>query len=166
MANQDLLIYTCISGHTNFQDGDFMLGILLSILSGICMSFQGVFNTRLSEKIGLWETNVIVQGSALIFTSIVLIFASKGNFKNIKDVNKIYLLGGILGVIIVYTVMKGISSVGTTCAISTILIAQLLAAAIIDAFGLFDTPKIAFGINEILGVIIMIVGIVVFKWKC
>lgn len=142
-----------------------MIGILLSILSGICMSFQGVFNTRLSEKIGLWETNVFVQGSALVFTSIILIFVSKGNFnfKNIKDVNKVYLLGGLLGVIIIYTVMKGISAVGTTCAISTILIAQLLAAALIDALGLFDTPKVAFGTNQILGVIIMIAGILLFE---
>lgn len=143
-----------------------MIGIFLSILSGICMSFQGVFNTRLSEKIGLWETNVIVQGTALIFTLIILFFGNKGNIKNIKDVNKLYLLGGLLGVIIIYTVVKGISSVGTTCAISTILIAQLLAAAAIDAFGLFGTQKIAFGLNEIVGVIIMIVGIVIFKWKC
>lgn len=143
-----------------------MIGILLSILSGICMSVQGVFNTRLSEKIGLWETNVIVQGSALIFTFIILIFAGKGNFKNIKDANKIYLLGGILGVIIIYTVMKGISSVGTTCAISTILIAQLLSAGIIDAFGLFDTEKVAFGLKEIIGIVTMIAGLVIFKWKC
>ncbi|AJA49970.1 hypothetical protein CPAST_c39320 [Clostridium pasteurianum DSM 525 = ATCC 6013] len=143
-----------------------MLGILLSILSGICMSVQGVFNTRLSEKIGLWETNVIVQGSALIFTLIILIFAGKGNFRNIKDANKLYLLGGVLGVIIIYTVMKGISSVGTTCAISTILIAQLLSAGIIDAFGLFDTQKVAFGIKEIIGIIAMIAGLVIFKWKC
>ncbi|MDF2503382.1 MULTISPECIES: DMT family transporter [Clostridium] len=143
-----------------------MLGIFLSILSGICMSLQGVFNTRLSEKIGLWETNVIVQGTALVFTAIVLIFAHKGNLKNIKDVNKLYLLGGLLGVIIIYTVVKGISSVGTTCAISTILVAQLLAAALIDALGLFGTQKVAFGIHEILGVIIMISGIILFKWKC
>lgn len=143
-----------------------MIGILLSILSGICMSVQGVFNTRLSEKIGLWETNVIVQGTALVFTVIVLLFAGKGNFRNIKEANKLYLLGGILGVIIIYTVMRGISSVGTTCAISTILIAQLLSAGIIDAFGLFDTPKINFGIKEIVGILTMIAGIVIFKWKC
>ena len=43
-----------------------MIAIITAIISGIAMSVQGVFNTRLGEKIGVWETNVFVQGSALI----------------------------------------------------------------------------------------------------
>ena len=53
--------------------------------------------------------------------------------KKIKEVNKLYLSGGLLGVIIIFTVMKGIKSLGPTYAISTILVAQLLSAALIDA---------------------------------
>ena len=147
------------------KGGDFMLGVILSILSGICMSLQGVFNSRLSDKIGVLETNVFVQGSAFLLSIIILVVAGKNNFKNIKGVNKLYLLGGVLAVIIIYTVMKGISSLGTTYAISTILIAQLITAAIIDAFGLFGAAKIKFGTNEIAGVIIMLAGILIFKWK-
>ena len=47
-----------------------MLGIISSIIAGVCMSFQGVFNTRLSDKIGTWGTNVLVQGIGLAVTSI------------------------------------------------------------------------------------------------
>ena len=43
-----------------------MLGFISAIISGIAMSIQGVFNTRLSEKIGDMETNVVVHGSALV----------------------------------------------------------------------------------------------------
>lgn len=129
------------------------------------MSLQGVFNSRLSEKIGLLETNVFVQGTAFLLSTIILIISGKHNFKNIKGVNKIYLLGGVLAVIIIYTVMKGISSLGTTYAISAILISQLITAGVIDALGLFGAKKISFGTNEILGVIIMLTGIVIFKWK-
>lgn len=143
-----------------------MFGFILSILAGLSMSFQGVFNTRLGEKIGLVETSVLVQSSGLILSILILLFTGKSNFKNIKDVNKLYLLGGFLGVVIIYTVMKGISSLGTTCAISTILVAQLLTAALIDAFGLFGTTQISFGVTKILGIIVMIAGILLFKWKC
>ncbi len=142
-----------------------MLGVILSILSGVCMSLQGVFNSRLSDKIGLLETNVFVQGTAFLLSTLILIIAGKNNFKNIKSANKLYLLGGVLAVIIIYTVMKGISALGTTYAISAILISQLITAAIIDAFGLFGAAKIEFGANEIAGVIVMLVGIVIFKWK-
>lgn len=129
------------------------------------MSFQGVFNSKLGEKIGLWETNVLVQGTGFILTLIALWVAGNGNFKNLNSANKLYLLGGPLGVIIIFTVMCGISNLGTTYAISTILVSQLLAAGIIDGFGLFGTEKVNFGIKEILGIAIMIVGIVIFKWK-
>lgn len=142
-----------------------MLGIIFSIVAGICMTFQGVFNTKLSNKIGLWETNTWVQGSAFIITLIVSLIFGNGHIKNIFNVNKLYLTGGILGAIIIFTVMKGISDLGATYAISTILVAQLLSAAIIDAFGMFDSKKIAFGTNEYIGVALMIAGIVVFKLK-
>ena len=142
-----------------------MMAIIFAIISGISMTLQGIFNTKLENKIGTWETNVIVQASGLILTLIISFFFGKGNYKEIKDVNKLYLLGGILGVIIIFTVMKSIGGMGATCGIGIILIAQLLSAALIDAFGFFDTQKVSFGFKEILGISMMIVGIVVFKWK-
>ncbi|WP_315117127.1 DMT family transporter [uncultured Clostridium sp.] len=142
-----------------------MLGIILSIVAGVCMSFQGVFNTRLGDKIGLWETNLVVQGIGFVLTLLLVFIIGNGNIKNVKDVNKIYLLGGVLGVIIIYTVMRGIKSLGPTYSISTILVAQLTAAAIIDAFGLFGSEQMKFGMTKIIGVIVMVIGIIIFKWK-
>lgn len=142
-----------------------MIGVIFSIIAGIAMSIQGVFNTRLTDKIGIWETNAIVQGSALILTIIIMLIFGNGSFKELKTVNKLYLLGGVLGVIIIFTVITGISSLGPTYSISIILIAQLTAAALIDAFGLFDSKKITFGLNEFIGLAIMIIGIIVFKWR-
>ena len=142
-----------------------MLAILYAIISGISMTLQGVFNTRLEEKLGTWETNLVAQATALFVTLIIVFFFGKGNLKAIKDVNKIYLLSGFLGVIIIFTVMKSIGAMGATCGIGVILVAQLASAGVIDAFGLFGSEKISFGFKEIIGVIIMIIGIVIFKWR-
>lgn len=142
-----------------------MLGIIMSMVAGVSMSLQGVFNTRLGEKIGIWETNLLVQFIGAVLTFIVFFFFGKGNMKNLKDTNKLYLMGGVLGVIIIYTVMTGIRSLGATCSIGIILVAQLTAAALIDAFGLFDTTRISFGFTKIVGIVIMVVGIIIFKWK-
>ncbi|CAB1254946.1 DMT family transporter [Clostridium sp. MT-14] len=142
-----------------------MLGILYSIIAGISMSIQGVFNTRLSEKIGLWATNTIVQGVGFIITLIIVLSSGKENWGNINCCKKLYFLGGVFGVIITFTVMQGIKSLGTTHSISIILVSQLLAAALIDFWGLFDSQKINFTFNKIAGIIIMIIGILVLKWK-
>ena len=129
------------------------------------MSIQGVFNTRLGDKIGVWETNITVQATGLVLTLLILLSFGDGHLKDIRTCNKLYLLGGVLGVIIIFTVMKGIKELGTTYAIATILVAQLATAAFIDAVGLFDTVKVPFSINKYIGVAIMVVGIVIFKWK-
>ena len=142
-----------------------MFGFICAIISGIAMSLQGVFNTRLGEKIGTFETNAFVQGSALVLTLILVLFWGDGDFKSIRTVNKLYLTSGILSVIIIYTVMKSIGTLGTTIGIGTILVAQLAAAAVINAFGLFGSEKITFGWHEIVGLVLMTAGIVVLKWK-
>ena len=46
--------------------------------------------------------------------------------------------------------------------VSTMLIPQLICAAVIDAFGITGTEKLAFGWNKYLGAVIMIVGVLVF----
>lgn len=142
-----------------------MFGIILAIISGAAMSIQGVFNTRVSEKLGIWQTNFIVQGSAFLLALFVMLALKETNFGEIRSINKTYLLGGAIGVVITYTVMASIGNLGPTFGISIILISQLLTAGIIDAFALFDTEKIKFAANSYIGIILMIIGIIIFKWK-
>ncbi len=137
----------------------------MSAIAGAAMSIQGVFNTRLSEKIGLYESNVFVQGTAFVLSLIAMFIIGSGNFREIVNAPKYSLLGGVLGLIITITVMLGISKLNPTLAISTILIVQLLVAALIDAFGLFGSEKLAFGISKYIGIALMIGGVALFKLK-
>lgn len=140
-----------------------MLGFIFSIIAGAAMSVQGVFNTNLSEKTGLFESNTFVQGTAFILSLIVMWIFGDGKFSEVFSADKLYLTGGILGVAITVTVMLSIKNLSPTIAISTILIAQLLTAALIDAFGLFGAEKIPFGLPKYIGVALMIAGVVLFK---
>lgn len=142
-----------------------MIGIIFSVLAGMLTSIQGVFNTRVSEKIGLWETTAIVHGIGLIFALFIILFAGGEGFKKVGQVSSLYLLGGTFGVIIVFSLMKGISCLGAGYSIAIVLIAQLLVATIIDSFGLFGTPSIKLGLPRILGLLTMIIGIIIFNYQ-
>lgn len=143
-----------------------MWGIIFSIISGVAMSVQGVFNTQLTKKIGVWETTVLTQGIALLTALIVLFFAGDGSFRNLKDANKLYLLAGVLGTVITFTVIQSMSDLGPAVAVATILVAQLVAAALINHFGWFGSEVVHSSvIRQIIGVAVMIVGIIIFKWK-
>lgn len=141
------------------------MGIIYAIIAGIAMSVQGVFNTNVSDNLGTWHTNVLVQAIALTCSVMALFFTKDGSFSGLRDVNKLYLLGGVLGAAITFTVMKSIDGLGTTFAIAIILVAQISAAAIIDVFGLFGSEKITFAFPQICGLLLMISGIILFKWS-
>lgn len=135
----------------------------MSIAAGMAMSVQGVMNTRLGEGIGSMEANAFVQGSAFCLALLALLFYRQGSFAALGQVNKLYWLGGVLGIVITLTVMLGIKSLGTTLAISVILISQLLVAALIDAFGLMGSEKVAFGWTKYAGLALMTAGMLLFK---
>ncbi|CAB1246286.1 MAG: DMT family transporter [Oscillospiraceae bacterium] len=142
-----------------------MFAVIFAIIAGAAMSFQGVFNTRLSDHIGLYESNVLVQGIAFLCSVIVLIFFGTGNFSAVHEASKMDLLGGALGVVITVTVMLAMKGLGATIAVSIILIAQLLTAAVVDAFGLLNEEKIPFTWQKILGLILMVGGVMLLKYK-
>lgn len=142
-----------------------MMGILSCIIAGAAMSVQGVMNTRLGEKIGLFESNAFVQGTAFAIALIVAWIWGKGNIGAIGQANKLYWLGGVLGMVITVTVMLGMGKTSPAVAVSVILVAQLLVAALIDAFGIMGTEKVPFLWNKYIGLVLMIGGVLLFKWK-
>ncbi|ARP50781.1 MULTISPECIES: DMT family transporter [Caproicibacterium] len=142
-----------------------MLGLLCSVLAGAAMSVQGVLNTRLGEHIGLYEANLLVQGIAFAFSLLAVLLLGKGNFSALAHTSRLYLLGGVLGMVITITVMLAMKGLGATVAVCIILIAQLTAAALIDAMGWFGTTRIPFGWQKYAGTALMIGGVLLFKYK-
>ena len=142
-----------------------MLGFLFAVIAGAAMSVQGVMNTRLQENIGLWEANAFVQGTAFVLSLAVMWIFGKGHLRSLTEAPWWNLLGGALGLVITLTVMLAIGRLSPTVAISTILIAQLLVAAVIDAFGWLGAERVAFHWNKFAGMALMIGGVVLFKLR-
>ena len=143
-----------------------MVGFLIAILSGICMSVQGVFNTQVTKQSGMWVTNVFVQGTAMLVCFLVWASFDRTSFSGLLKVEPKYmLLGGAIGAVITYTVVKSMESLGPAKAVMFIVIAQLIAAYLIELFGLFGVEKQPFELRKAIGMAIAIIGIVIFKWK-
>ena len=143
-----------------------MVGFLIAILSGICMSVQGVFNTEVTKQSGMWVTNVFVQGTAMLVCFLVWATFDRTSFSGLLKVEPKYmLLGGAIGAVITYTVVKSMESLGPAKAVMFIVVAQLIAAYLIEIFGLFGVEKQPFEFRKAIGTAIAIIGIVIFKWK-
>ena len=142
-----------------------MIGFVFSIIAGAAMSLQGVMNTRLQDRIGLWEANAWVQGTAFLLSLGVMWLFGRGSLRTLVQVPWWQLSGGVLGLVITVTVMLSIKGLSPTVAVSVILIAQLLVAACIDAFGWMGQEKIPMGLKQFAGLGLMLGGVVLFKLR-
>jgi len=141
-----------------------LTGILFGLLAGLLMSIQGVFNTRIMDSSGMWSTNCWVHLTAFVTSLCVWFFTGRENLLSLFDVsNKFYLLSGVIGALITFTVIKSISDLKPAYATMLILLAQLVTSCLIEGFGLFGTEKICFEWSKLIGVALMIAGIVVFQ---
>ena len=142
-----------------------IIGIFYSILAGTIVATQNVFSTRISEKIGVLETTVVVHLMGLVFALILATIFGSGSYKSLGEVNKLFLFAGPLGVMIIFCVTMGVSSLGASFAIVLMVMAQLSFATIIDTFGLFGIDRIPFNLTKGIGLIVMIIGVIIFKSK-
>lgn len=142
-----------------------MLGFLCALIAGAAMSIQGVMNTRLGEKVGVLETNALVQGVGFLLALVLVFVFGKGNIRLIGQSPWYTWLGGVIAPIITVTVMLSIKGLSPTVAISAILLAQLTIAALIDAFGWLGAEKVPFTWHKYVGVGLMAAGVLLMKWK-
>lgn len=142
-----------------------MTGFLFALIAGAAMSVQGVMNTRLGEKAGVLETNAFVQLTGFALALAIALIFGKGDIRRLPQAPWYAWLGGVLAPVITVTVMLSIGSLSPTVAISTILLAQLTVAALIDATGFLGAEKLPFTWQKLLGVALMVGGVLLMKWK-
>lgn len=143
-----------------------MVGFFIALISGALMSIQGVFNTQVTRSSSIWVANVFVQLTALLVCLGAWLFADRTSFAMLLKVEPKYmLLGGAIGAFITYTVIKSMEMLGPARAVMLIVIAQLIVAYVIELLGLFGAEKQPLSMRKVIGMLIAIGGIVIFKWK-
>ncbi len=142
-----------------------MFGTLISLLSGILMSVQGVLNAEVTKQTSVWVSAGWVQLTAFATCVILWLFTGREPVSGLFSVSPWYMLtGGILGAFITYTVIQGMNSLGPARAVMLIVVSQLLAAYLIEAFGIFGVEKVPFAWRRVVGMGLALAGIIIFKW--
>lgn len=141
------------------------MGFITAIISGALMSLQGVFNEGVTKQTSIWISASFVQLTAFIVCILAWFFTGRdGNFVSLFSIqNKYMLLGGVMGALITYTVIRSMSSLGPAEAVMIIVTAQVLVAYLIELFGLFGVEKVNFQWSKLIGVLLAIGGIILFK---
>lgn len=141
-----------------------MWGFLIALISGALMSIQGVLNTEVTKQTSIWVSAGWVQLTAFLTCILLWFFADKSPVDAIMQVRPWYMLaGGVIGAFITYTVIRSMDGLGPAKATLLIVITQIIVAYGIELFGLFGVDKAPFEWKKLIGALIAIAGIVVFR---
>lgn len=140
-----------------------LIGIIMATLAGGLVGLQNIFNNRVHVKAGLWITTTLVLGMGFV-ASFLLGFASEGMamFRP-NQMEPWYFFSGLIGVGVVICMVRGTHLLGPTYAAAVAMISQLGFAVIWDTLGWFGLEKVPFTGTQLLGVLVIAAGIVVFK---
>ena len=137
-----------------------VFAILGAITVGLSIGFQAPMNAGLGRLTdpriaALW--NFMLGGVLILLVN--LIFGDIKDLSMLKHVPWYYLLGGVLGFIVVNGSILVIPVLGAGFALSLIVSAQLMTGMIIDHFGLFGVRQIPVDWQRILGLVLLIAGV-------
>ena len=129
-------------------------GIIAAVISGTLMSVQGVFNSEVTKQTSMWVSASYVQATALIVCIIGwFVTGREGSFIALTRVSPWYML------------IVGMQNLGPAKAVMFIVTMQLIVAYLIELFGLFGVEKVSFEWKKLVAALIIIAGIIMFKWE-
>ena len=140
-----------------------ILGLLFAILAGALVSLQNIFNSKVGEHAGSWTTTTLVLGLGFVASfTIGFLFEGKQLFL-LQNMKTWYWFSGLIGIGVITCVVQGIKLLGPTYAISIMLTSQLGFALLFDTFGWMGIEKVPFTIQQLIGVLVIVAGILIFK---
>ncbi len=140
-------------------------GLSFALIAGLLISFQNVVIARTGEKLGYLETITLVHGLGFALALIILFFVGRSSDNSIRDVNYWYVFGCMMGVLVVFTVMKGVVTLGVLYAVPLIIFAQIIGSVVISRFGLMEEKVVVPSITNMIGLGLLLIGAVLTQVK-
>jgi transporter family-2 protein len=132
----------------------------LAVAAGLAGSVQVALMSRLGERIGVLEalafSAAVTAGLALVI--LVLARRSVAGFERAVHQPWWMLLGGVMGLLIVFTVTYAGPRIGVAATVGILIAGQLAMGAAIDRWGLFGSQRIALHWPRLVGIALLAVG--------
>ena len=136
------------------------IATVLAVAAGLAGSIQVALMSRLGERIGVLEalafSTALTAGIALVI--LVLARGSLAGFERAVHQPWWMLLGGVLGLLIVFTVTYSGPRIGVAATVGILIAGQLAMGAAIDRWGLFGSEQIALHWPRLLGIALLAIG--------
>jgi transporter family-2 protein len=133
--------------------------ILLSFLSGIASSTQGLYNGYWQEKIGL--KTILLVNSLVVFSAVVFFYivTAEGGLKlPLGKMDPSVLIGGYCGFFIIMVFAIAFPAIGATATALFFISGLLIASLFFDHIGALNLTTAHISLQKIFGVILVVAG--------
>jgi len=132
----------------------------LAILAGLAGSVQVAVMGRFGARIGIVEALAFASGLQLVLATSILLVARQGTggFASAFRAPPWMWAGGVMGLLVVFTITFAQPRIGATATIGIMIAGQLAMGAVIDRFGLLGVDQIAISWPRALGIVLLGAG--------
>ena len=136
------------------------LATALAVSAGIAGSVQVALMSRLGERIGVLQALAFstLLTAALAAVGLLVVRRSLAGYERALHQPWWMLLGGVMGLLIVFTVTYAGPRIGVAATVGILIAGQLVMGAAIDRWGLFGSERIALHWPRLLGILLLAVG--------
>ena len=136
------------------------LATVLAIAAGLAGSVQVALMSRLGERIGVLEALGFSTVLTAVGAFVVLVLArrSVAGFERAVHQPWWMLLGGVMGLVIVFTITYSGPRIGVAATVGILIAGQLVMGALIDRFGLFGVHQISLSPARLIGIVLLGIG--------
>ena len=136
------------------------LATVLAISAGLAGSVQVAVMSRLGERIGVGEALgfATLVTAAAAFVGLLLVRRSVSGYERALHQPWWMLTGGLLGLLIVFTVTYAGPRIGVAATVGILIAGQLVMGAAIDRFGLFGSQQIGLHWQRVAGIVLLAIG--------
>jgi bacterial/archaeal transporter family-2 protein len=133
---------------------------LLAVSAGLAGSVQVALMSRLGERIGVFQALAFstLLTAVLAFGILLATRRSAAGYERALHQPWWMLLGGVMGLLIVFTVTYAGPRIGVAATVGILIAGQLAMGAAIDRWGLFGSARIALHWPRLLGIALLAVG--------
>ncbi len=139
--------------------------VLMMVLSGALMAFQGPINAALKTHVGVVESSLISFVVGTLALILIVAFTGKGNVMAFRNAPPWQLLGGFIGVVFVTASLLAVPKIGVPGMIVAALAGQMTAGLLIDRFGWVGLPARPVDGFRVAGVALLIVSVILINWS-
>jgi transporter family-2 protein len=137
-----------------------VVATLLTVSAGLAGSVQVALMSRLGERIGVLEALAfsVALTAALAFAVLLVARRSVAAYGDAFHQPWWMLLGGVAGLLIVFTVTYAGPRIGVAATVGILIAGQLIMGAAIDKWGLFRSERIPLHWPRLVGIGLLAVG--------